>query len=127
MRQRLTLLLTRSIGTPRRAMRRLPAFYAPVSARLRGVLVDIRKRDTGTVSGTWASTIIHAERRSDWETLVPGLRGLFVAASDVSACWTGSNEGPHSHYRGRLSATRARIAAEALGFRPCSPVPARPN
>ena len=62
--------------------------------------------------------VSHAECRSHWETLVSGLRGLFAAAPDVSACRTGSNAGPHPHHWGRLSATGTCVAAEAVGVRP---------
>jgi hypothetical protein len=54
-----------------------------------------------------------------------GLRGLFAAALDVSAGRPGSNAGPHPHDGGRLSATRARAAATAVGVRPRPGVPRR--
>jgi hypothetical protein len=60
----------------------------------------------------------HAERRSHGETRVSGLRSLFAGAPDVSACGTGSNEGPHPTHGGCLSAAGARIDSAAVGSRP---------
>ena len=51
-------------------------------------------------------------------TWVSGLRGLLAAAPDVFASRTGSNAGPHANHWGRLSATRAGVAAEAPAVRP---------
>ncbi len=62
--------------------------------------------------------VLLVTNRLDWKTLVSGLHGLFAVAPDVSACRTGSNERPHPNHWGRLSATGACVAPEALDGRP---------
>ena len=72
MRQRLTLLLTCSMRTRRRAIRRLAAFCALVRARPRGFLV-------GMMISTWSS--VKAKKPRSCRNRLPAGKGYGVAAA----------------------------------------------
>lgn len=72
MRQRLTRLLTGSMRTRRRAMRRFAVFCARVSWRPRGVRV-------GMMLSTWSS--VKARKPKSWSRRLPAGQGYGVASA----------------------------------------------
>jgi hypothetical protein len=72
MRQRLTLLLTCSMRTRRRAMRRFAVFCARVRGRPRGFLV-------GMMMST--RSIVNARKPRSWSNRLPAGKGYGVASA----------------------------------------------
>lgn len=77
MRHRLTLLLTCSMRTRRRAMRRFVAFCARVKARPRGFRV-------GMMISTWSS--VNARKPRSWSKRLPAGKGYGVASAIRLSC-----------------------------------------
>ncbi len=87
--------------------------------------------DAGSLAEAWSRVLARRRQESEpsapqepraghrpWAPLGSGRRGLCAGAPDLCASWTGSNAPPPPRPWGRLSATGACGAAEALGVRP---------
>ena len=55
--------------------------------------------------------VSHAERRSHWETLVSGVRGVFVLASGLSSAVTDKRELTHQNHWGSVSSASSSTHA----------------